>query len=298
MLSRLSLTGVSSVPMTAEALAGLALLAALPCVSAQPGEREIGPASGFFEWVVYFCVGVFLVWIGTRLVGRLLASPPGESGERDKKWPENPGVKIAEPSGEEDKDGAESSDFSPEEWAEAEAKLAEAERRTGLAFVQRAKLRRQLAAGGIVDVPVFQQRKGPLPEWLTGGSASGNSAMAVPTAMGASLGSLFATCGGTLLIMVGSPRPEWGRLRSCCRALSQSVVLMLASQIRNTRNLVLQDETGSGAASSSDVPRHSTAAQSSGLEAHEILQSNQNRRAGYFITRIRDVTFVAEPWEF
>ena len=54
MLSRLSLTGGSSVPITAEALAGLALLAALPCVSAQPGEREIGPASGFFGWVVYF----------------------------------------------------------------------------------------------------------------------------------------------------------------------------------------------------------------------------------------------------
>ena len=43
MLSRLSLTGIASVPVTAEALAGLALLAALPGAQAQPGIGPVGP---------------------------------------------------------------------------------------------------------------------------------------------------------------------------------------------------------------------------------------------------------------
>ena len=45
--------------------------------------------------------------------------------------------------------------------------LREREERTGLTLVQRARLRRQLQEGGIVDPPVMYQRYGSMPPWLT-----------------------------------------------------------------------------------------------------------------------------------
>ena len=44
--------------------------------------------------------------------------------------------------------------------------LREREERTGLTLVQRAKLRKQLQEGGIVDPPIMYQRYGSLPPWL------------------------------------------------------------------------------------------------------------------------------------
>ena len=60
---------------------------------------------------------------------------------------------------------SEVSDFSEGEWEIAQAKLQEEERRTGLTIVQRAHVRRQIKAGGVVEPPVFMQRFGKM---LTG----------------------------------------------------------------------------------------------------------------------------------
>ena len=46
--------------------------------------------------------------------------------------------------------------------------LREREERTGLTLVQRARLRKQLQEGGIVEPPIMYQRFGSLPLWLTG----------------------------------------------------------------------------------------------------------------------------------
>ncbi|CAE7826010.1 RE1, partial [Symbiodinium sp. CCMP2456] len=63
---------------------------------------------------------------------------------------------------------SESSDFNPQDWQEAQRKLEDQERRTGLTFVQRVRLRKQIAAGQVVDPPVLQQRFGGIPYWLGG----------------------------------------------------------------------------------------------------------------------------------
>ena len=99
--------------------------------------------------------------------GQLLGLPISACGDRAGSGDDCSGE---DPEGESD-----SSEFSPEEWARAQAKLVEAERRTGLTFLQRAKLRRQLLAGGVVDVPIFQQRYGPLPSWMTRGNEASSS---------------------------------------------------------------------------------------------------------------------------
>ncbi|CAE7227233.1 unnamed protein product, partial [Symbiodinium sp. CCMP2456] len=53
-----------------------------------------------------------------------------------------------------------------EDWRSAQAKLEETERRSGLTFVQRVRLRRQIAAGGVVEPPTFLQRFGGIREWF------------------------------------------------------------------------------------------------------------------------------------
>ena len=64
MSSRLSLTGIASVPVTAKALAGLALLAALPGAQAQPGIGPVGPGSDIYRWVVWvtLCLVLGFEW--------------------------------------------------------------------------------------------------------------------------------------------------------------------------------------------------------------------------------------------
>ena len=245
MLSRLSLTGISSLPLSAEVLAGLALLAAVPRVSAQPGGSEIGVASGLYSWVVVVVV-VGLIGIGYRWrsdgglcqgQGELEASPGGIPEEATSQ-PEDfassePEVSSGKAFGNEGV-GTESEDeFTAEEWAKAEAKLRAAELRTGLTFVQRVRLRRQLSAGGIVDVPVFQQRYGPLPSWLTGHTGQGSEAPVGSSEGLHQVASILTVCGGCLLALIGSSAPEWGSLSLCCRELQRSAVLTLVRQGRD-----------------------------------------------------------------
>eukprot|EP00439_Symbiodinium_sp_Y106_P033715 s4969_g4.t1 len=93
---------------------------------------------------------------------------PGEFQERDEAHVEAKRIPLNTGEAETPSDrGSESSEeFDQAQWEQAQAKLINEERRTGLTFLQRARLRRQLHAGGVVDVPVFQQRYGPLPSWF------------------------------------------------------------------------------------------------------------------------------------
>ena len=64
-------------------------------------------------------------------------------------------VRGEEPEGVGTQGSGTSDEFHEEEWKAAEAKLRAVEVNTGLTFVQRARLRRQLSKGDIIDVPVF-----------------------------------------------------------------------------------------------------------------------------------------------
>ena len=126
-------------------------------------------------------------------------------------------------------------DFQEDERARAEAKLRAEELRTGLTFLQRAKLRRQLRSGGIIDVPVFQQRYGPLPPWLL--RADSGTALVPSAPDPGRLISIFTRCGGLLLSFLGVWTLDWEALRVCCGSLRRNAVLSLIRQGRNARNV-------------------------------------------------------------
>ena len=247
MLSRLSLAGIASVPLTAEALAGLALLAAVPRVTAQPSRAEVGPGSNFYGWVAVVCLGLFLVWCVRLFRGvdpeEIKASPGDTAGLLEEDQPDSTDHQLRDAdcaSGGDAHGSSSSEDFHTDEWVRAEEKLVAAERRTGLTFIQRARLRRQLLAGEVVDVPVFQQRYGGLPSWLTGGESENVPSVLYsrPSPQVATVAGLFSSCGGTLLALLSSSAVEWGRLRVSCRGLHRNAVLTLVGQARNTRAVV------------------------------------------------------------
>ena len=61
------------------------------------------------------------------------------------------------------------------DWLSIQTKLRELERETGLTWVQRVRVKKQIAKGGIVEPPVFLQRFGGLPEWIAPTSAASSS---------------------------------------------------------------------------------------------------------------------------
>ena len=63
-----------------------------------------------------------------------------------------------------------------DEWEVARQMFERVERHTGLTFLQRAKLRKDLLAGGVIEPPPFLQRFGSPPEWtVSGDEAPGSS---------------------------------------------------------------------------------------------------------------------------
>ncbi|CAE7753361.1 RE1 [Symbiodinium sp. CCMP2592] len=118
-------------------LVGLALLAVIPRVRGQPA-HGLPEAQGWFVWVLAClapdCDG------DSDGVGTVQCDDAPEQGP------------AATPEPDDD------DEFSEQEWREAQLKLEEAERRSGLTFLQRAKVRKQVAAGGVVDPPNFLQR--------------------------------------------------------------------------------------------------------------------------------------------
>ena len=61
------------------------------------------------------------------------------------------------------------------DWLSVRAKLRDLERETGLTWVQRVRVKKQIAKGGVVEPPVFLQRFGGLPEWIAPTSAASSS---------------------------------------------------------------------------------------------------------------------------
>ena len=61
------------------------------------------------------------------------------------------------------------------DWLSVQAKLRDLERETGLTWVQRVRVKKQIAKGGVVEPPVFLQRFGGLPEWIAPTSAASSS---------------------------------------------------------------------------------------------------------------------------
>ena len=229
--------------VTPEALAGLALLAGLPRASGQPN----GVVESKFEWLNWasgfilmaaLCLGVWWVFghwppgTGELEASLFPASDVQVSVVEDSSISgEGPTAEV--PTQVEGQGSGSPEEFGDEDWSQAEAKLKATELHTGLTFVQRARLRRQISQGGIVDVPTFQQRYGPLPLWLTGGGAEGSNVANTVRPGAESLASVFTTFGGMLLALLGSPRVEWGRLRVCCQRFQRNAVLTLISRVRD-----------------------------------------------------------------
>ena len=207
LLSRLCLTGGQSGIDLAKTVAGLALLAVLPRVKAQPfeGRLEVG-TEGLF-WVVGVLVAVLLgLWGWWWLYGPVAVVPTANVSDSPEEDPdpvhtasgggalekvEGRGSSSEEFGGSSGsgipvdgqvdsasagdqapasvgKDQDDDDEFTEAEYEEVRKKLERQERFTGLTFVQRSRLRKALIRGDLVEPPVFQQRYGAPPEWLVG----------------------------------------------------------------------------------------------------------------------------------
>ena len=110
--------------------------------------EELGPAPEF--------EGVSEA-LGQELLPEVTILGGQGSGEGQVEPPSNP----VEPSPESDED----LEFTEQEWIEVSKKLNQEEARTGLTLVQRARVRRALERGGVLDPPPFLQRFGGISEW-------------------------------------------------------------------------------------------------------------------------------------
>ena len=268
--------------LSPEAVAGLALVALLPRVKGQPDNEGYGEEFGWMFWIVGVVCTVACLLVGGwwvlgipggssstlefsggsgagGVLGTEIGSPSLEPGAPDLSEGEGvdgrgvPPVALERgnsslPEVPEDgpaSDPSEPSDFTEEEWYEANRKLREREQFTGLTFVQRARLRRQLLAGDVIDPPTLQQRYGPLPAWYAGiepSSGEGSTQAAEVSAggsrqprVGSQVVSDFISRHGDLLIaLLGVQTRTWGILQRVAKALSKNVVLNLAAQVSNT----------------------------------------------------------------
>ncbi|CAE7427987.1 GIP [Symbiodinium sp. CCMP2592] len=146
-----------------------------------------------------------------------------------------------------------------DEWAAAQAKFETMERESGLTFVQRAKIRRVLESGGVLEPPTFMQRFGPAPTWFTGlgspreaesgcaaddggdevvlnaGDASGSE----PPGSGLLEASTFLSWflglwGSALVDMLGCSASEWAALSVTASTFHSEALMRLLRQLRDT----------------------------------------------------------------
>ena len=262
MLSRISLGGAPEAGVVAQTLAGLALLALLPRVQGQPAEDRLDVNIGWLNWCWRFLVvGVAVVWgwwwffnlevwqvvdealsaLGEVLVSEdwQVLSPEGclttveeepEGGFPDRALAET-ATGTSEPGAQDQESGDE---FTAHEWAIVQAKLQRQERVTGLTFVQRARIRRAVAAGGVVEPPIFQQRVGPLPAWLVGPDISFEIASGVST-QGPGLPEALEHCIGIFIFMLGISAEEWLILRETAPKVLNWVGLRRVRGLRELR---------------------------------------------------------------
>ena len=90
---------------------------------------------------------------------------PNRVGYRSLERESSPGTRCGGPEDPRPED-EEFGDSDDPDWRSARAKLQDLERQTGLTFIQRIRLKKQIAKGGIVEPPVFLQRFGSIPEWI------------------------------------------------------------------------------------------------------------------------------------
>ena len=151
-------------------LAGLVLLAMIPEVAGQPTAGLPGLGYDWLLWLGGVLVLIAsVVWGWGRIVGFGSQGPTGSTpGATEDFLSVSSGSQGVEPSHEVVEgpaEGENDDEFTEEEWKAAQLKFAQMERESGLTFVQRAKLRKALARGDVIDPPVFKQRYGPPPSW-------------------------------------------------------------------------------------------------------------------------------------
>ena len=260
MLSRISLGGVPETGALAQTLAGLALLALLPRVQGQPAEDRLDARIEWLNWSLRFLIaGVALAWgwwwfFGSEVwqvldealggLGEVLVSeewlvlPSSDSVASDVIEPEDGSTNGAQGSGVCSTSRPEAEDpddeFSVTEWAIVQAKFERMERESGLTFVQRARVRKAIAAGGILDPPIFQQRRGPLPAWLVGPDISTEVASYRSGDEGPGLPEVLEQCIGALIMLLGISAEEWLLLRETAPSVRNWVGLR---RVRGFREL-------------------------------------------------------------
>ena len=212
-VSRLS-TGGGGNLVKAEWLAGLALLAALPGVKAQPLELRFA-VYDLFIWVVGVVItGVALLRAWLWLFGAITLFQFGSGLDLHQVQEESEsttevsvgsvtypncaqevhggqgvsGLDRTSGGSSEDSNKSDSDVFDEEEWKRSQRALIDRELYTGLTFVQRAKLRQQLVKGDIVDAPNMMQRYGPAPSWYTGVDPDDPSLLTSTSASSAQIG--------------------------------------------------------------------------------------------------------------
>ncbi|CAE7242542.1 RE1, partial [Symbiodinium necroappetens] len=277
-------------------LARLALLAMLPRAKGQPAEDRLDVSVGWLAWVFgVVATGVACLWgwwwVSSGMEPVLVGGFEGLVFEEDIELDEEVGsgaldtfsegaVSVEAPltgqatpleaSGSQGKcgvgartvsgseGGSEDEDFTHQEWLAAQAKFEREERFTGLTFVQRCKLRRALARGEVIDPPVFQQRFGLPPEWLTtfrdqdseevGSSASGAaSEVGEATTVGPGTFELLRLLdlqGRLLLGCLNGRSAEWVCLRRTARAVFYHPLMILAARPGTSELLRLLDLQG------------------------------------------------------
>ncbi|CAE7524429.1 GIP, partial [Symbiodinium necroappetens] len=167
---------------------GLAILAAVPQVTGQPTAERFEEGTGWLLW--FFGV---LVTVACLMWGWWIAQGSEGSEEETSGFSEGEvaglGIEVRGDSGGFSEEVAvadtsparatlepasaeraveEDDDFTEEEWARAQAKLISEELRVGLTLVQRARVRRAISRGDVVDPPTFQQRQAPVFEVSVG----------------------------------------------------------------------------------------------------------------------------------
>ena len=292
-LSRVSLGGLASGSVSAKAVAGLVLLASLPRVTGQFSEDQVALGRGWLTWIVGVVVALaagvvgcwFLGFLGPEGAGSVTEPSEGEGLFEGSSVAEE----VVEPGTGEAAEDPTDDEFSQAEWEQAQRKLIEAEKATGLTFLQRAKLRKQLARGDLVDPPTFQQRYGPLLLWLTGKETDNKRETVLARTSECGLVTILNSCGVVMLALIGVPRVEWARLRVCGKRLRTNTVIALASRVRDTGSLAGMPQGADFHAefrfeSDGDGPRwkvtelrgtEATGSSSSGSATHDRLELQQ-----------------------
>ena len=106
-----------------------------------------------------------------------------------------------------------------------------------MTFVQRARLRRQIALGETVEVPNFLQRRGPIPPWFSGldsGEAEVEGAEVVSSSSERVFLEALQVHAERFCQYLGMQVAVWSALRRISRRFSQSVVIAVVEQWANT----------------------------------------------------------------